>query len=208
MEIIVDGERNFELQGEPQDLLSVIGAVSDFLRGRGRAILSVDIDGKPVSADALGDTVEGLDPAEIKVLSVGSGDLASMVANCLGKLQEVLPELPASCRRLAEIFHGDTPEEGFEPFTELARLWGLVKAREQLVIRTLDVDLDTLSLDGTPVSQVHTELNAFLEEAAQALADGDCILLGDLLEYELAPRAELESGIVALLQECAPAKSG
>jgi hypothetical protein len=32
-------------------------------------------------------------------------------------------------------------------------------------------------------------------------------LLGDLLEYELAPRAEQEAGIVALLRDCAGARS-
>ena len=56
---------------------------------------------------------------------------------------------------------------------------------------------EPLYLANTPGSQAM--------EAAQAVLDGDCILIGDLLEYELAPRAEQEARIVALLQELAAA---
>lgn len=44
-------------------------------------------------------------------------------------------------------------------------------------------------------------MNKFLAEAVGALESGDLVLLGDLLEYELAPRAEAEVRITALLRE-------
>jgi hypothetical protein len=75
------------------------------------------------------------------------------------------------------------------------------------VANALELDLGDLEVDGKTVQSVHTELNQFLQEAEQALKDGDIILLADLLEYELAPRAELEVSIVSLLQAHIPASA-
>ena len=71
----------------------------------------------------------------------------------------------------------------------------------------LELDAGALEVDGKTVQTIHAELNQFLQEAEQALKDGDIILLADLLEYELAPRAELEVSIVSLLQAHIPARA-
>jgi len=77
-----------------------------------------------------------------------------------------------------------------------------------LIANALRLDLDSMSLDGSSLKALHDDLNAQLKEAAEALENGDCILLGDLLEYELAPRAEREERIVGLLRERAASAAG
>ncbi len=77
-----------------------------------------------------------------------------------------------------------------------------------MVADALNLQLRDVELHGAKLGAMHEELNGFLQEAAQALLDGDCVLIGDLLEYELAPRAEQEAQIVALLQEQASEPSG
>ena len=67
--------------------------------------------------------------------------------------------------------------------------------------RAGQLDWDALDVDGSSVKEMHDKLNACLEEAADALTAGDCVLLGDLLEYELAPQAEAEVKIVSLLRD-------
>ena len=69
------------------------------------------------------------------------------------------------------------------------------------------VNNNTIEVNGKPMAALHDELNQFLQEAEQALKDGDIILLADLLEYELAPRAELEVAIVGQLQARIPARA-
>ncbi len=204
MDVIVDGESNFELTGEPEDVLSVMGAVSEFLSEQGRGIMSVAVDGVAVTPDKVVEELEDRPLSEVKVLEIGSEDVGSMVGTCLSELEKALPDLPDACRSLAEVFHSETPEEGYEPFQELADIWSFVKTRELLVANALQLDLNNSSVGDTSISEMHEELNSYLEEAAQAIRDGDCVLLGDLLEYELAPRAERETEIVALLQEHAP----
>ncbi len=208
MDVIVDGERNFEVTGTPKDVFAVVGAVSDFLRERGRAILSLNLDGADITPESLAESLEGKTLEAHQRLEVSSGLIATMVGACLDELQKCLPELPKACRGLAEVFHGESPEEGFAPFEELAGLWETVKKRELLVIHALGLAGEEFQVGDVTMGDMHAELNRHLEEAAQALRDNDCILLGDLLEYELAPRAERELDIVALLRKSVATHSG
>ena len=208
MQVIVDGEKNFELKGAPEDALAAVAAVNDFLREQGRAIMAVRVDGRDVAANQLQEALKDTPLAEIGTLEFQSEDLSKLVDACLAELEAHLPELPKACRALAELFHSETPEAGFEPFQQLAEIWKAVKERELMVAQALNLKMSEIELQGATLEQKHEELNGFLQEAAQALLDGDCVLIGDLLEYELAPRAEQEAEIVALLQEHAPAQSG
>jgi hypothetical protein len=207
MDVIVDGASNYNLKGNPEDVLGAVAAVSEFLRGQGRSVLSVKVNGEEVSPEALADRLKDTPIANISRLEIGSEQTAALVEDCLQGLQEFLPELPQVCRNLAEVFQGEKPEEGFDPFVELAEIWGQIKSREALVANALDLDMGQLEVDGRTVQTIHAELNQFLEEAEQALKDGDIILLADLLEYELAPRAELEVAIVSTLQAHIPARA-
>lgn len=207
MDVIVDGASNYNLQGTPEDVFGAVGAVSEFLRSQGRSVLSVKVDGEEVSPENIAQRLKGKSIADVTRLEVGSESTSALVEECLSGLQEFLPELPQVCRNLAEVFQGERPEEGFDPFVELAEIWGHIKTREALVANALELDLGDLEVDGKTVQSVHAELNQFLQEAEQALKDGDIILLADLLEYELAPRAELEVSIVSLLQAHIPASA-
>jgi len=206
--VIVDGERNFAVQGEPEDALAVVAAISDFLRERGRAIMTVTADGKDIQSQDLTKTLEGLSLDELSILEVSSDEIATLVDTSLREIMEVLPELPNACHGLAQVFQGENPEEGYEPFEELANIWATIKKRESMAASALDLDLEGIQIEGKSIAEIHQTLNVHLEEAVQALVDGDCVLLGDLLEYELAPRAELEATIVAMLHEQAAANSG
>jgi hypothetical protein len=205
MDVSVDGERNVLLAGET-DVLGLVSQVMGTLHLQGRSVMDLRVDGEEVSPEMLTHRLKGLHPGDVGVLEISTEVTAKLVADSLGELQSILPDLPNACRSLAEVFHSGAPQEGFEPFQQLANIWTHIKQREALIGRALGVQLDALALGDATVGQCHLELNAFLEEAAQAIQDGDCILLGDLLEYELAPRAEQEIEIVALLR--AQASSG
>lgn len=207
MDVIVDGASNYNLQGDPQDLLGALGAVSEFLHSQGRSVLSVKVDGEEISPESIAIRLKDQPLSNVSRLEIGSESTSALVEDCLQGLQEFLPELPQVCRSLAEVFQGEKPDEGFDPFVELAEIWGNVKSRQALVANALELDSATLEVDGKSVQAIHAELNQFLQEAEQALKDGDIILLADLLEYELAPRAELEVAIVSLLQAHIPART-
>ncbi len=208
MDVIVDGKRNVEVKGDPADALSVVTAATEFLHAQGRAMVSVTVDGKALQPEEIIRALQGLDTHQVKVLEIGSENKAVMVRNCLAELEAALPELPTACHSLAEVFYSETPEDGFEPFQKLANLWAHIKRRQILIANALGMNQQDIMVKDASLAEMQTDLNSFLEEAAQALKDGDCVLLGDLLEYELAPRAEQETSIVSVLKEHAKAHSG
>lgn len=208
MEVIIDGAKGFEVPADAGNVVAVLGVVGEQLSAGGRAMVGLAVDGETLTPEQVGERLANKPLAEVGELSVTSRPLLDMVNECLAELREVVPELPVVCRELAAVFQGETPDEGFEPFQELALVWGNVKLREKLVCEALGLDAGSFEVGGQPAEAQFKELNDFLEEAVQALKDGDTVLLGDLLEYELAPRAEQEAGLVALLAEQVPAKTG
>jgi hypothetical protein len=200
MEVVVDGRKGFQFPQEPRDVLAAVSAVNETLRAQGRAILALTVDGRSIApGDVLADLAK-MSVDQVQSLSVSTEAVSTLVQNCLAELEQALPELPQVCHSLAEIFQGQNPESGYEPFEQLAVIWKTIKERERQVFSALDIDLSQIEVNGEPISRIHDELNRYIEEAAEALKAGDCVLLGDLLEYELAPRAETEAAIVALLR--------
>lgn len=207
MDVILDGAGNYSLQGTPEDVLGAVAAVSEYLRAQGRSVLSVKVDGEELSPDTIAARLKGKPLEQVARLEIGSESTTALVEHCLDGLSDFLPELPQVCRNLAEVFQGEKPQDGFEPFIEMTEIWEQIKSREALVANALELEADAITVDGKSMALIHAELNQFLEEAEQALKDGDIILLADLLEYELAPRAELEVGIVTQLQARIPARA-
>jgi len=207
MDVILDGQRDFSVTGTPSDVLAVVAAVSDHLHEKGRAILTLKADGKNVTAERLVAEFKGKALGDVTELQIESESIEKLVGDCLSELEQALPDLSKACHELAAVFQGESPEQGYEPFRRLAEIWGHVKSREIMVINALELDVNDLAVSETPFAELHEGLNNHLAEAAEALKAGDCVLLGDLLEYELAPWAETENSIVAVLQEKAGLRS-
>lgn len=51
-------------------------------------------------------------------------------------------------------------------------------------------ELEELTIDGMSLEEFYTELNTILKELVEAFHAQDSVLIGDLLEYEIAPRLE------------------
>ncbi len=208
MDVTIDGERNFRFEGEPPDMMSALVAINDFLRKNRRGMLAVRMDGANLMPDELVEAMADKPVSGVNTLEIDSEDLQMLVDSCLSEMEENLPDLPRVCHEMAEVFHGEEPTQGFEPFEQLAAIWRNIKSREMQVATALNIPLADLELEGQAVREMHEELNRFLKEAVEALKVQDCVVLGDLLEYELAPRAEAEARIVALLREKMEEQSG
>ena len=208
MDVRVDSQGYPSSSEDQDDAMAVLAQVSEALRDQGRAIMGVKIDGEVLPSDRLADVLGGKQTADIGLLEIESQDIQTLVDSTLDELEALLPELPGVCHQLAEEFQGETPESGFEPFHKFALIWQTIKEREMMIANALDIDLASLDVGAVPIPTMHRELNEFLSECGEALQTGDCVVLGDLLEYELAPRAEAEMSIVAALRERARAQRG
>lgn len=201
MEIRIDQSRKFQPESKPTSLIELLGEVSDWLRAQGRAMLSVRVDGTEVYPSDLPGKSKLMPLDNVELVEIATDEISKLVDTSLKELEGPLPDLAEVCHSLAREFQGESPESGYEPFHRLAEIWQNIKERQMVIARALDLDWDALDVDGSSVKEMHDKLNACLEEAADALTAGDCVLLGDLLEYELAPQAEAEVKIVSLLRD-------
>ncbi len=201
MDVMIDGESGFTFHEEPADALAAVAQIEGALQRKGRALMGVAVDGRDVTPEQLRLTLENTPVSAVKTLEIRSAELAALIAETLSELESTVPDLPQACHELAAVFQGTEPEQGYEPFQRLAELWGQIKAREKRVVSALQGRVDDIRVGDKTIVGLHEDLNEVLSEAANALESGDLILLGDLLEYELAPRAELEAQIVAQLKE-------
>ncbi|MCF6284570.1 MAG: hypothetical protein L3K26_05215, partial [Candidatus Hydrogenedentes bacterium] len=122
MDVILDSANNYTIEGDPQDVFSAIGAISEYLRQEGRSILSVRVDGAEIAPEQVTERLKDMPTANVARLEIGSEQTAKLVEDCLQGLREYLPELPNICRSLAEGFQGEKPDEGFDPFGKTAAL--------------------------------------------------------------------------------------
>ncbi len=201
MEVMIDG-----IVGEPPEdsaasVFDVVVAIGKKLQEQGRSIMAVEVDGEPVSAEQLVEAMKDKPATAIQRLFITSQDTQMLVQESLREIERTLPELPLACQELAKVFQSESPDAGYEPFQHLAAIWSVLKERELMVANALEMPLEELVIDDLSVETFHDDLNKYLREATEALKVKDSVLLGDLLEHELAPRAEKEAQIVAFLKE-------
>lgn len=208
MDLIVDGQRDLEFDSNWTTIADVLEGIDATLRERGRGMLSVTCDGNRVLPEQLLEVLGDKTLDDVAALEIQSEALMTLAAKSVKEMEEVIPELAVACHGLAELFQSETPEQGFEKFEQLAEIWSTVKTRQELVASALGLDLGELIVDGDSVAKRHGDLNRFLEESAEALESRDLVSLGDLLEYELAPRAADEERIVGLLKAHLEGRSG
>ena len=208
MELIVDG--NARCPGEEPfgSVFDLVVALGNQLQAEGRSIMTVRVDGAEISAGNLVESMRDKPVTSVRQIVITSEDTRTLVNESLSDMQASLPELPVACQELARVFQSETPDAGYEPFQQLAAIWGAIKERELMVANALEISLEDLQIGELTVKQFHDDLNAYLREATEALKKRDSVLLGDLLEYELAPRAEQESVIVATLMKEAERLAG
>ena len=184
MEVWVDGDSNFKVAGSPADLMAVFSAVSAFLRERGRMAVEVKLNGASISPTDLQKKFDGVSLDGAK-LEVRSDEIRKLVDECLSRLESALSELPQACRQLAEVFQGDAPNDGFEPFQHIAEIWLHIKSQEHLVANALDLDL----ADGFTVFTGETGAGKSI------LIDALALTLGERADAavvrEGAPRADI-----------------
>ena len=201
MDIILDGSRGLDFEGTAADAFAVVVTINDHLRKQGRGIKSIAIDGEPVDPSSLMDSLKERPVDSIGSIEVVSCDIAELVAESLERLQEAVPELPGLCHEIASVFQSDAPREGLEPFQKLVEVWGFIKSREHQVAAALGLNLEDLRVSNQSYHEHLQELNTYLNNAIKALGEGDTVALSDLLEYELAPHADIETQIVEMLRD-------
>jgi hypothetical protein len=210
------GCANLETAGEYLDLMQQAlqerdaGLLEQLLRDF--PLLTESLSRNPAFPEAAGDLLARLDrqvrgrPAgellggQLQETGAILGDLRRSVGDLLleaqdppAALRRAAGELERTIRELGEVsllLQTGKDRQAMESivrfsdlFRRLIRIFSRLQERGQM-------DLERLEVEGKDLKAFTTELNGILRELVQAFQNQDSVLLGDLLEYEVAPRLD------------------
>ena len=194
-----------------QRQMTVLGAQLAELQDWLRDTNSSHSDASPLAAHELNevtDRVAALDAAVVEIereLSDPAGALLKQLAQLEGSsesIDQVAVWLQSGDDRNAMEAVATLTDHTQQVMRSVATLRRLQSA-ETADAGVADEDRPTASrpedpvIDGKPESEFYRELNGFLREIAAAFENLDAVLIGDLLEYEVAPRIDSLLGFAA-----------
>jgi hypothetical protein len=185
MDLVINGNGvDFTLESE-RTMGELLGSIEGELERTGQTVVSVCVDGKDIPAESLDclfardiTTVSKLElstlsPAEILEMLKDSGQKLGLSSP---KLEDI-PVLLQTGKDLSVM-------ETIQAFSlEIERLYRLIP-----LLPLTHLLPKTLIIDGVPLEEFPSSLRPLLEELLDALKRHDTVTVGDIAEYELAPR--------------------
>lgn len=185
MDILINGKNiDYSLESE-QTIGEVLGSVESACEEAGMTVISIAIDGAPVSPDEL-DGVFRQDPSsvsKIELETLSGDDIRQMLADLGSRFSECVPALEDIPVQL-QIGKDIQVMETIHSFSlDLERLYKLIP-----LVHLTDLAPEDLTVEGIALADFPSNLAPLLSELLSALEQKDTVLAGDISEYELAPK--------------------
>lgn len=194
MEISINGNNiDYSLDKE-ENLGQVLGTLESECEKNGMTITGITVDGELLAAEEL-DHLFSRTPEEVSTLALetmSGGDIISVMHRLAVKMEEhvsTLSEIPVLLQtgedgEVMEIIHAFARD--FESLCQSIPLLNSISTR----------DVSTLLVDGIPLDQYPSQLTPLLGELIEAIKSNDTVLMGDISEYELAPKVEALASVL------------
>lgn len=202
MKIIINGKEEFRVPENAKTLIDILEILIDYLSNNNLGLVKLRVNEQNVYPGESLKAIQNMEISNIHTLEITAIPILQLLQDSISELERYTPELSNICYGIAELFQSENPSEGLGPFQRLTEIWGEIKNREAVIVNSLSKYLKNQesSIVGEIVEH-HRELNQYLDEAYKALSNEDMVSLSDILQYELAPRAEKELEIVNLLRK-------
>lgn len=202
MKIIINGKEEFRVPENAKTLIDILEILIDYLSNNNLGLVKLRVNEQNVYPGESLKAIQNMEISNIHTLEITAIPILQLLQDSISELERYTPELSNICYGIAELFQSENPSEGLGPFQRLTEIWGEIKNREAVIVNSLSKYLKNQesSIVGEIVEH-HRELNQYLGEAYKALSNEDMVSLSDILQYELAPRAEKELEIVNLLRK-------
>ncbi len=194
MEISINGTNiNFTLDQE-ENVGQILGALESECEKNGMTITGISVDGTDLAADEL-DTLFSRGPDEVTTLAletISGGDVVSIMHRLGLRMEEHrigLSEIPILLQtgndgKVMDIIHAFAQD--FESLCQSIPLLGSISTR----------DVSELLVENIPLDQYPPQLTPLLGELIEAIKSNDTVLIGDISEYELAPKVEALAAVL------------
>lgn len=206
MDLLLDGQPYVSLQAAPLTVGEALIEMDMHLQANGRAMQTVEVDGKNMPADELTMDFANTPSVQIGRVHVTSAKLSELVLEAIAEVEAVLPELPVACQALATVFAGDDPGEGLAPLGDLLEIWeGLRESRER-VAGALNLSFAAVPFDGKTVQAYEEALEGVIGRVHETVEKQDFKAAADLIAYDLSAFAEKEPAIFLELRKTCEGK--
>jgi hypothetical protein len=179
MAVYIDDEP-VELEGE--HLSGVLAAAQAYLRPRGRLIVEVSVDGRPVVGEQL-DAQAALSVAGSEV-RLASASPEELVCAALEDARAALAEARDLQMEAAELLQQDDAGAAMRKVAAAVTLWQQTQEAVMQSLRVTDVRLEDLRVDGRGSDELIQELIDQLKRVMELKVHNDAIGLADALAYE------------------------
>jgi hypothetical protein len=196
LNIEINGRKlDFQTEQE-QNLGEILGAIENECEKSGMTVTGIKADGRNVPADEL-DAFFALEPNAVGLIELSTisgsdvramlGDLGTRFTECCPALIEI-PVLLQTGKDLKamEIINACS--------SNLHNLYQILP-----LLAIAGIPGEGPDIDGTALGQYPSVLSPVLRDLLDALEKKDTILVGDLSEYELAPKIEKLGTVLATL---------
>lgn len=187
MRVLLDESTLLESAGT---LGEALDAGREAAERRGRVIVEVICDGRPVSPDDLSSAEALSKPARASEVNLISAEPRALVATTFDDAASALQDLRDTQRELAEKIHKGSVAEATAALAEVFEVWGA--ARQALEHGAVMASID-LTTDAT-IADLAVGLSERLREVGRAVDQRDWSTLADELEYDLSEQAARWAG--------------
>lgn len=185
------------LSVERASLAAALSAAQSLARARGRIIVEVRADGRPIADELLASPSDEL--VDIKRIELKSAEPRALVAFTLTDAAEALEQVALDHEDVGRAIQSGQTQEALGRLSESIATWQAVCDILAKSAALLKLDLDALRpSDGVPgtISERFAALHERLGAMKSALETQDFSALSDILLYDLAPKAREWSGLL------------
>lgn len=158
-------------------------------QGHTRYVVSIRCDGQPVGQQELAAALQSPTDRYERV-ELQTQPIATLVRGTLEQAALVLEDSTCAREQAADLLAAGQQEAAMQVLHRFLEAWKQIHQTLAIVSQVLRIDLDDVSEGGTDLSTVLDALKARFIEIKDAMAQGDFVVVGDLLRYELSQPVE------------------
>lgn len=202
MQIIVDGQSDYALSGNPTTLADVLLELTTQFETRNRILFGIVLDDEEIPPEVLTPSLGLRQVSDITSLVITSASLDELVIESLDEISEVIAELPAACHEIAQALSSDNPASCFGYFNQFLELWETLKERQLQILSHLNLQAESIQVKTVSLEEHNVQLNTNILKARTLMESSSFDELSACISSDLTPMAERESVIITTLRAC------
>ncbi len=164
-----------------------------------RLVVDVRIDGHDVPEGAMAEALKK--PATtFGRIDISTGTRQELVVDAMDQATTCLAETMNVCREIADLLAKGDTVQATQDLGKCLRVWQQIHEAIGKSIEMLQVDLEQLTIDNEPLTEVFQKPIKALQQIKEALLAKDFVLLADILQYEFDEVADCWQALINALK--------